>query len=182
VFARLKWTSYRIVMPNVKYDKHYLDDSAACGAPFSEFRTFSSSVPLGSVLDLGCGQGRDALLFARAGHRVVGVDVSSVGVAQMLDTARAEGLNVEGVVQDILTYRPQEHFDIVILDRVLHMLAQDVRMSALSVAMDAVAPGGHLLVAEGPKGLVPIREATNSRGWHLAKATRNRLITKRPVS
>lgn len=39
------------------------------------------------MLDLGCGQGRDALLFARAGHRLLGVDVSSVGIEQMRATA-----------------------------------------------------------------------------------------------
>lgn len=169
-------------MPSVKYDQHYLEDPAACGKPFSEFEAFCRDAEPGTVLDLGCGQGRDALMFARAGHHVVGVDVSSVGIEQMLAAARREGLDVEGMVHDIVTYRPQQAFDVVVLDRVLHMLPEATRSTALANAMVAVAPGGHLLVAEGPKGMVPVRQAIDQRGWSLPKATRNRLIAWRPGS
>ena len=47
-------------------------------------------------------------------------------------------------------------FDVVILDRVLHMLAADARIPTLETALGAVAPGGHLLVAERPKGMAPV--------------------------
>lgn len=167
-------------MADPKYDQYYRDDPAACGAPFAELEAFCATAGPGSVLDLGCGQGRDALMFARAGHRVVGVDVSSVGVEQMLSVAKAEGLAVEGVVQDILTYRSDETFDVVILDRVLHMLPAEQRLPMLATAMDAVSPGGHLLVAEGPKGMAPVREVVEGRGWSLVRAKANRLIAQRP--
>ncbi|MCB9668107.1 MAG: class I SAM-dependent methyltransferase [Alphaproteobacteria bacterium] len=160
-------------MPGVTYDQHYRDDPSACGEPFTE-------APPGSVLDLGCGQGRDALMFARAGHRVVGVDVSSVGVEQMLATARSEHLDVHGVVCDIRTYRPETTFDIVVLDRVLHMLDPEDRLPVLATAMQAVTPGGRLLVAEGPKGMAVLREAVTTAGWTLTKSTRNRLVARRP--
>ena len=166
---------------NVTYDQHYRDDAAACGAPFEEFDAFCGEAEPGSVLDLGCGQGRDALLFARAGHRVVGVDLSSVGIEQMRGVAEAEGLAVEGVVADIRTYEPDEPFDVVLLDRVLHMLAADDRGPMLNTAMGAVAPDGHLLVAEGPKGMAPVRAAVEASGWVLVKATSNRLIARRPA-
>ena len=165
---------------DVKYDKHYRDDPAACGAPFAEFEAFCGDAKAGSVLDLGCGQGRDALMFARAGHRVVGVDVSSVGITQMRAVAKAEGLDVEGLVADICTYAPDRRFDVVILDRVLHMLAAQDRIPMLETAMGAVAPGGHLLVAEGPKGMAPVREAIEESGWVWVKAKSNRLIARRP--
>lgn len=161
-------------VPNdVKYDKHYRDDPAACGTPFAEFEA-------GSVLDLGCGQGRDALRFARAGHRALGVDVSSVGINQMREVAEAEGLGVEGVVADICTYEPDQRSDVVILDRVLHMLTAEDRIPMLETATGAVAPGSHLLVAEGPKGMTPVREAVEESGWVLVKARSNRLIARRP--
>ena len=44
-----------------------------------------------------------------------------------------------------------------------------------------VAPGGHLLVAEGPKGMVPVRHAVEQEGWSLPKARRNHLIARRPT-
>lgn len=167
-------------MDDVKYDKHYRDDPAACGVPFVEFEAFCGDAVPSSVLDLGCGQGRDALMFARAGHRVVGIDVSSVGICQMCAVAKAERLEVEGVVADICTYERDERFGIVILDRVLHMLAADARMPVLETAMGAVSPGGYLLVAEGPKGMVPVRETVERNGWSFVKAPSNRLIATRP--
>lgn len=44
------------------------------------------------VLDLGCGEGRDARLFAAASHPTVGVDRSSVGVRKAIEHAAAAGL------------------------------------------------------------------------------------------
>ena len=170
-------------MPDeVKYDRHYRDDPAACGAPFQEFERFCGEIEVGAVLDLGCGQGRDALMFARQGHRVTGVDLSSVGIDQMLEAAREEELEVEGIVADITAYRPDALFDIVILDRVLHMLAAEERISVFEVAMEAVAPGGHLLVAEGPKNMAVLREHIEQAEWSLVHATRNRLIARRTES
>jgi tellurite methyltransferase len=169
------------VADEVKYDRHYRDDPAACGSPFVEFEAFCGELGGSlSVLDLGCGQGRDALMFARAGHRVVGVDVSSVGVQQMVSVAEDEGLTLEGVVQDIRSYRPDQSFDIVILDRVLHMLPEADRPAMLERAMDVTAPGGHLLVAEGPKGMTPVRAAVERAGWTAVEATKNRLIARSP--
>ncbi|MCB9676685.1 MAG: class I SAM-dependent methyltransferase [Alphaproteobacteria bacterium] len=166
-------------MDPVKYDRHYRDDPAACGEPFAEIVTFCGEVAPGSVLDLGCGQGRDALLFARAGHRVVGVDLSSVGVAQMLATARSEQLDVVGIVADVRAWRPDTSFDIVVLDRVLHMLDEVDRLPTLAHAMQAVSPGGFLIVAEGPGGMVTVRRAVEEAGWAVHRATRNRLFAGR---
>lgn len=166
-------------MPHVKYDQHYLDDPTACGDPFAEFVRFCAEVEAGTVLDLGCGQGRDALVFARAGHRVLGVDLSQVGVSQMLATARSEGLAVEGEVADVATWQPPGTFDLVILDRVLHMIAADSRMAVLDRGMAALAPGGHLLVAEGPKGMIPVRRAVEAWGLEVVVGTKNRLIARR---
>ena len=163
----------------VKYDRHYREDPAACGSPFAEFEAFCGELGGSlSVLDLGCGQGRDALMFARAGHRVVGVDLSSVGVQQMVAAAEDESLPVEGVVHDIRYYRPERRFDIVILDRVLHMLPEADRRAMLERAMDATAPGGHLLVAEGPKGMAPVRAVIEGRGWTAVTKSKNRLIAQ----
>ena len=33
-----------------------------------------------TLVDMGCGEGRDSIYFARRGYRVLGVDISGVGV------------------------------------------------------------------------------------------------------
>ena len=42
----------------------------------SEFEKFNKLLPFGRVIDIGCGGGRDALLFTEAGYSYVGVDLS----------------------------------------------------------------------------------------------------------
>lgn len=49
-----------------------------------------------TVLELGCGQGRDTWYFARNGMSVTALDYSDTGICQMRDAAKKEGL--EGVV------------------------------------------------------------------------------------
>lgn len=162
-----------------KYDKLYSDDPAACGPPFDEFAAFCSSSPPGRVLDLGCGQGRDALMFARAGHRVRGIDHSAVGIRQMLEAAAGEALDVEGQVADIADVPIDDHFDVVLLDRVLHMLGADDRRAVLEKAQRAVAEGGVLLVAEGPKSMASVRASFDEGAWEAVLQTPNRLIIRR---
>ena len=48
-----------------------------------------------SVLDLGCGQGRDALFIARRGHILLGVDAAQTGIKQILKTSRSGKFNCE---------------------------------------------------------------------------------------
>ena len=114
-------------MSKNKYEKLYQEGRDVCGEPFPEFVTFFKDYDqkAARILDLGCGQGRDALLMARQRHQVVGVDLSPTGIAQMVADGEAEGLNVEGVVADIVRYEPEGMFDLILFDRVLHMLAND---------------------------------------------------------
>ena len=48
-----------------------------------------------SVLDLGCGQGRDPLFIARKGHTFLSVDAAQTGIKQILKTSRAGKFNCE---------------------------------------------------------------------------------------
>ncbi|MFJ4650556.1 class I SAM-dependent methyltransferase [Nocardia sp. NPDC088792] len=69
----------------------------------------------GDVLDAGCGTGELALLLARHGHAVTGVDLSAVAIEQARAKATEDGLPIEFVVGDALTlpgYR--DRFDTVV--------------------------------------------------------------------
>jgi SAM-dependent methyltransferase len=48
---------------------------------------------VGSVLELGCGQGRDSLLFARNGLEVTAVDYSETAVSALRERAESLGLS-----------------------------------------------------------------------------------------
>jgi 2-polyprenyl-3-methyl-5-hydroxy-6-metoxy-1,4-benzoquinol methylase len=137
-----------------KYEQLYQKERDVCGPPFREFIQFFDNLDQNNcrVLDLGCGQGRDALLIARKGHYVLGVDISATGIAQTLEDARKEGLTVEGVVADIVQFEPSEAYDVILLDRVLHMLKDDHdRTAVLERVCHHTKPGGFVLIADTPK-------------------------------
>ena len=80
----------------------------------------------GDILDLGCGEGRNALFLAEKGFKVLGVDKSDKSISIMLDRAQqirkktGKELQLSGLNIDILTYYVNENFDAVICMNILH--------------------------------------------------------------
>jgi hypothetical protein len=66
------------------------------GSSFFEFINSLPSTP-GTVVDIGCGDGRDALAFGGAGRRVLGLDQSPVGIDHA--TARAVDAGMDDTVR-----------------------------------------------------------------------------------
>jgi SAM-dependent methyltransferase len=96
------------------------------------------------LLDLGCGRGRHARLFAEHGLKVTGIDLSSASI----DDARSEGPGVEFLVHDMRKPFAREQYDAVVClftslgyseDR-----ADDQR--AVENAALALVPGGLLVL------------------------------------
>lgn len=132
------------------YNKKYSAENNLFGDPYPPFEAFvkAHAVKGGSALDLGCGQGRDAVMLARHGYEVTGVDASSVGVAQMVERATTRGLAVRGVVADIYTYEFKERFEAIVLDSILHFGQPDRKkeLALLNRAAAHLAVGGYLYV------------------------------------
>jgi len=155
------------------YEKRYQESRDVCGPPSREFLAFFERYKTrAEVLDLGCGQGRDALFIARMGHHVLGVDISRTGISHMLEGAEREALDVCGVVADLVEYEPPGDYDVVILDRVLHTLKDDSqRLTVLDKASGVTKPGGFVLIADIPKtqGLIRSFFEGLSQDWVKAK-------------
>lgn len=151
------------------YEKLYRTSADALGQPTRAFVDFFDTYPgtAANVLDVGCGQGRDAIFIARLGHRVTGVDISPAGISAMLATSAAETLNITGIVADIRDYQPDDLYDVMVIDRTLHMLNETDRLSVLSTLVQHVAEPGYLLIADEKSNIEGFRsllDATRS-GW-----------------
>jgi SAM-dependent methyltransferase len=57
--------------------------------------------PDAHIVDVGCGRGRHARIFARRGYRVTGIDLSEAAIADARDQARAEDLDTTFVQGDM---------------------------------------------------------------------------------
>lgn len=70
--------------------------------------------PGSSILDLGCGLGRHSLELARRGFSVVGVDRTRTYLEKARNKAKAEGLTVDFVQEDMRSFCRPKAFDVVV--------------------------------------------------------------------
>ena len=109
----------------VSYDNYYLTENLF-GKPYPELiEFFLNTSKKGKVLDLGCGQGRDAIPLARIGFSVLGIDNSKVGIEQMNQIAKTEGLNLKGKVANIFEFNELAEYDFILLDSMFHFTKKD---------------------------------------------------------
>jgi SAM-dependent methyltransferase len=99
----------------------------------------------GRALDLGTGEGRNAIWLAEQGWRVTAVDFSQVGLAKAARLAGSRGVTVDWVQADLREYQPAAaSYDLVLL-AYIHLPRADFA-ALLTSAAAALAPGGTLLV------------------------------------
>ena len=115
----------------------------------------------GRALDLGCGEGADAIWLAARGWRVVAVDFAAAALERGAEHARAAGADVADRLDwrrhDLRTWQPAPGaFDLVTVHFV--HAASPQREQVLARWAAAVAPGGTLLVvAHSPLDLEQTR-------------------------
>lgn len=100
------------------------------------------------VLDIGCGEGKDAVFFARNGYSVSGFDAAESGLKKARALAEACGVHVDFFRADVNDYVPNEKFDIVFSSGVFHYIHPERRLSFIEDIKNATNPGGlHLINA-----------------------------------
>jgi SAM-dependent methyltransferase len=98
----------------------------------------------GRALDVGCGEGADAIWLARRGWTVTAIDVSEVAVSRAREAAEREGVAVEWRRGDALDVTlPARSFDLVSLQ--YPALPKAPGEAAVRNLLDTVRPGGLLL-------------------------------------
>jgi thioredoxin reductase/SAM-dependent methyltransferase len=104
----------------------------------------SDLVP-GTALDVGCGEGADALWLAGRGWRVTATDISTVALARAAAQGKTQGLDVEWRQADLLTDPPKAGAFDLVSAQFMHLPAAE-RVSLYGHLAASVAPGGTLLL------------------------------------
>jgi SAM-dependent methyltransferase len=103
----------------------------------------------GRALDLGCGEGADAMWLAEHGWRVTAVDISQTALDRALADAMARNLSdrIDFQRHDLDDSFPDGVFDLVSA-QFLHSRVPLDRARLLRRAAESVAPGGTLMVVD----------------------------------
>lgn len=112
------------------------------------FADVVGSLTPGRALDLGCGEGGDAIWLAQHGWRATGVDVSPTAVARAAEAALAAGVaegQITWIAHDLGDWQPDGDYDLVCAS-FFHSPVDFPRTEVLRRAAGAIAPGGHFLL------------------------------------
>jgi SAM-dependent methyltransferase len=98
--------------------------------------------PVGRALDIGAGEGSDAIRLAKLGYDVDAVEISSVGAKKTECFAAEAGVNdkVRVVASDVQDFTPDGPYDVIICNGVLHYVED--KQSVIRLMQDATCPGG----------------------------------------
>ena len=132
-------------MDQTAWDERYAGPELIWGSGPNRFVAEElAALPPGRAIDLGTGEGRNAIWLAERGFTVTGVDFSRVGLARAAGLAAGRGVSVDWVHADLLDYQPTPgRYDLVLIAYI--QLPAD-RLTALAqTAASALAPGGTLL-------------------------------------
>lgn len=101
----------------------------------------------GSVLDVGCGTGENAMFFAARGHDVVGVDYLPSPIERAKKKARERALNVRFAVHDALQLSElRRQFDNVIDCGLFHVFSDEDRDTYVGQLETVTHPGSILFL------------------------------------
>jgi len=117
------------------------------GNPNPQLVAEASDLPAGRALDVGCGEGADAIWLAERGWQVTGVDISQVALDRAARHAEAAGVadRVTWLRADLTDgTSPGSGFDLVSA-QYLHLPGEQ-RVPLFRGLAEAVGPGGTFLV------------------------------------
>ena len=136
----------------------------------------------GRLLDVGCGAGREALGLARAGYRVVGIDLSPGMIAAAREAAARAGLDIQFRAQSLTELDdPGGTYDGAYIAAALHHVpGRARRVEALRRVWRALVPGGGLVLFVVYRGRRPL--LSRSRLVDLLRRLAQRLPFEMPVS
>jgi trans-aconitate methyltransferase len=134
--------------PSEFWDEFYNERQRVwSGKPNASLVREISLVAPGRALDLGCGEGADAIWLAARGWTVTAVDISAVALDRAAQHAREAGVaeQITWLRRDLTEWTPEGEFDLISAE-FLHSPIELPREQILRRAAEAVAPGGLLFV------------------------------------
>ncbi|MFQ5543853.1 MAG: class I SAM-dependent methyltransferase [Nitrospiria bacterium] len=112
------------------------------------FERFKKEKKTGRVLDLGCGEGRHAALFAKAGYQTIGLDYQPQALTRASRLCGKNRARPHFIVGDLF-HLPlaQNSFDLLIDYGCFHHVRKRDTALYLGIILSLLKPGGYLLLS-----------------------------------
>ena len=112
----------------------------------SEVLEAMESLSPGKALDLGCGQGRNALFLAQHGFEVTAVDQNELALEILQSIVEQEDLEMTVALYDINSANLKQRSDLIVSTVVLMFLQADRIPAIIRNMQDQTNPGGYNLI------------------------------------
>lgn len=128
------------------WDQRYNSKDYAYGTEPNDFLvSMLERLPVGRVLCLAEGEGRNAVWLARQGFEVTAVDGSSVGLQKAQRLAEACGVAIDTVHSDLADYEiVPEHWDVIV--SIFCHLQPELRRTVHKSCVSGLRSGGIMLL------------------------------------
>ena len=127
---------------DARYGEH--DATMWSGRPNGRLVAEVGAIAPGRALDVGCGEGADAIWLASRGWTVTAIDISNVAISRARKAADLAGVGVEWINDDVVDVPlPARSFDLVSMQ--YPALPKAAGEGAVQELLDAIRPGGLLL-------------------------------------
>lgn len=98
------------------------------------------------TLDVGIGEGRNALFLAKQGFVVEGVDISKDAVNKCMVPANKLGLPIKCFIEDIMNFKFTKKYGLIISVATLHLVKKDKVLEVIRRIKDNTTNGGINLI------------------------------------
>jgi tellurite methyltransferase len=122
-------------------------DTFGGGKPNDTVVKVASKLPVGTTaLDLGCGEGRNALYLAGLGFQTYAFDISESGIEKLRTIANELGLKIDSLVCDMREYEFPYQFDLIVCQGCLHLIKREEWKGLIKRMKEFTTPGGQHIV------------------------------------
>ncbi|HDI42579.1 MAG TPA: class I SAM-dependent methyltransferase [Candidatus Bathyarchaeota archaeon] len=98
-----------------------------------------------TLLDVGCGYGRDSIFFAKNMNcQVLGIDISREAIEMAKKSYSHE--NLMFLQCDFAKLRSREGFDVIFVSNLYHLLRREMRLALRRMVMELLKPNGFLFL------------------------------------